>query len=539
MQPLDTSPAETGLQPAPSPDRRRRVRHKVQTPAYACLNPSVVQPLDLCEILDISEAGMAIQAFSPLEVGRDESFSLDLPETGAFLQTTGQVIWSEPSGRTGIRFLPAGDESLSPVGQWLLAIAGSANSAVAPQIGIMVPDEATASATVDSALDLAEYETPAYPDYTEVLSGLAAVRREVESLGGDLDAVLQLVVRRALTFARATGAAIATTEDEDDMVCRASAGGDAPPPGVRLQVGAGFSGECVGTGSLLRCDDSETDPRVDREGSRQLGIRSMIAVPLRAGTAVIGLLEVFSPNPANFGPSDEIVLQRLAAIVGAAVNRARSPQTDLAYKPTPVVDDEFPVETPADLPLPQITQSRNLVLIGAVATVVFVIAWLIGPWDNSRGNGSILQSSQLQPAQAQPGPVSPAAATAPGNSLDALRRLASQGDSVAQFALGARYATGEDVPADFAEAARWFTKAAEQGNVTAQATLGTYYWAGRGVSPDPIKAYFWSLVAQADGDATNKDRAAVVASHLTHGQMLAVQQQARQWVRQHPLAQSQ
>jgi len=545
MQPLDTSPADTALQPALSPpDRRRHVRHKVHTPAYACLNPTAVQPLDLCEIVDISEGGMAIQAFSPLEVGRDESFSLDLPETGAFVQTAGQVVWSEPSGRVGIRFPLTADESLSTLRQWLFAnaIAGCANSAAEPQSEVTVQDQAPASTEAHAAVGPAEYEAPAYADYTAILSGLAAVNRQVESLGGDLDAVLQLVARRALTFTRATGAAIAMTEGQD-MFCRASAGADAPPLGTRLQAGVGFSGECVRTGTLQRCDDSETDLRVDRESSRSLGIRSMVAVPIRSGASVFGLLEVFSPEPANFGPSDEIVLQRLADIVSAALDRAASPPADPTQKASPPVDDEFPIETPADLPLPQLPRSRNVVLIGAALTVVFVIAWLIGTWDNSRINVPISASSQVQPSpqeaspgQSKPDSQSPPAATVPLDSMDALRKLADTGDSVAQFALGARYATGEDVTADYAEAARWFTKAAERGNVVAQATLGTYYWAGRGLPRDPIKAYFWSLVAEADGDATSKDRAAVVASHLTHGQMLAVQQQAKEWVRQHPAA---
>ena len=540
MQPLDTSPADTGLQPTPSHvDRRRYVRHKVQTPAYACLNPTAEQPLDLCEIVDLSEAGMAIQAFSRLEVGHDECFSLDLTETGAFVQTAGQVVWSEPSGRAGICFPQTGDESLSTLRQWLFAnaIAG-ADSAAAVQDQVTVQDQPPAGAGTHADIGFAEYEAPAYTDYTAVLSGLAAVKREVESLGSDLDAVLQLVARRSLTFTRATGAAIATTEGQD-MLCRASAGGDAPPLGARLQAGVGFSGECIRTGTLLRCDDSEIDPRVDRESSRLLGIRSMIAVPIRFGASVIGLLEIFSPQPANFVPNDEIVLQRLADIVSSALDRARSPQADLTQKRSPAVDDEFPIETPADLPLPQLSRSRNFVLIGAAVTVVFVIAWLVGPWDSGRVVGPVSQPSQVQssprePSQGQSSPVS--AVTAPGNRMEALRRLADQGDSAAQFAVGARYATGEEVPTDYTEAARWFTKAAQQGNVAAQATLGTYYGAGRGVPADPIKAYFWSLVAEADGDAPSKDRAAVVAAHLTHGQMLAVQQQVKQWVKQHPAA---
>src|SRR5271156_5808003 len=122
MQPLDTSLADTGLSAASvHPDRRRSVRHKVHTPAYVCLNPSVEQPLDLCEIVDISETGMAIQAYAPLEVGREERFSLDLPETDAFLQTVGHVIWSHPSGRVGIRFFPTIDTSVPTLRQWLFA----------------------------------------------------------------------------------------------------------------------------------------------------------------------------------------------------------------------------------------------------------------------------------------------------------------------------------------------------------------------------------------------------------------------------------
>ncbi len=85
------------------------------------------------------------------------------------------------------------------------------------------------------------------------------------------------------------------------MICRASAGPSAPPVGATLQVGSGFSGECVRTGKMLRCDDAETDERVDRESCRALGIRSMLAAPIRLGEKVIGLLEVFSAEPDAFG----------------------------------------------------------------------------------------------------------------------------------------------------------------------------------------------------------------------------------------------
>ncbi len=93
--------------------------------------------------------------------------------------------------------------------------------------------------------------------------------------------------------------------------------------------------------------------------------------------------------------------------------------------------------------------------------------------------------------------------------------MAEQGDPAAQFSLGARYATGEEVKQDYTEAVRWFTKAAEQGHILAQATLGAYYWAGRGVPQDLTKAYYWSVLAQAGGDQASKYRVAVLASRMS------------------------
>ena len=46
--------------------------------------------------------------------------------------------------------------------------------------------------------------------------------------------------------------------------------------------------------------------------------------------------------------------------------------------------------------------------------------------------------------------------------------LVEQGDVVAQYRIGLMYALGEGVALDFAEAAKWFRKAAEQGYAPAQ-----------------------------------------------------------------------
>ncbi|HSY64172.1 MAG TPA: N-acetylmuramoyl-L-alanine amidase [Terriglobales bacterium] len=133
-----------------------------------------------------------------------------------------------------------------------------------------------------------------------------------------LDEVLQLVAERALAITGADGVAVALAQD-DAIVCRASAGSIVPDPGVRLDPNSGFSGECLVSGRIVRCDDIDTDPRVNLEACRRLGVRSMLAVPLSAKQNVVGLLEAFSGEPYGFNDSDVRSLSLLAELILSAM----------------------------------------------------------------------------------------------------------------------------------------------------------------------------------------------------------------------------
>jgi len=133
-----------------------------------------------------------------------------------------------------------------------------------------------------------------------------------------LDEVLQLVAERARAITGADGVAIALAEG-DAIVCRASAGSIAPDAGIRLDPNSGFSGECLVSGRVVRCDDADTDPRVNLLACRRLGVRSMLAVPLSAKQSVIGLLEAFSNEPYGFNDSDVRSLSLLAELVLSAL----------------------------------------------------------------------------------------------------------------------------------------------------------------------------------------------------------------------------
>src|SRR6266851_6561512 len=107
----------------------------------------------------------------------------------------------------------------------------------------------------------------------------------------DLNTALQLLAERAQYITGASGAAIALREGEN-MVCRASAGPSAPELGAHLQVDSGLSGESIRTQQILRCDNAETDARVNWESCRALGIVSIMVMPLLREREVSGVFEL-------------------------------------------------------------------------------------------------------------------------------------------------------------------------------------------------------------------------------------------------------
>lgn len=85
----------------------------------------------------------------------------------------------------------------------------------------------------------------------------------------------------------------------------------------------------------------------------------------------------------------------------------------------------------------------------------------------------------------------------PAQAVRWYREAAQQGLAPAQYQLGLRYANGDGVERDFAEAVKWYQRAAGQGVAFAQFNLGVRYANGQGVERDPVQAYQWfSLAAQ-------------------------------------------
>ncbi len=145
----------------------------------------------------------------------------------------------------------------------------------------------------------------------------------VEMAQRDLSAALQLLAQRAEYITQAGGAAIALRRDDrNEMMCHARAGANAPEVGALFSTEIGLSGESVRTAQALRCNDAERDSRVNREICRELGIASVVVMPIVNDDHVMGVFELFSGKTNAFGDRDLAALQRLSEMVGIAVKLA-------------------------------------------------------------------------------------------------------------------------------------------------------------------------------------------------------------------------
>jgi TonB family protein len=177
---------------------------------------------------------------------------------------------------------------------------------------------------------------------TELATALSSHGGGALSADLALDLVLNEIVEHARLATGATAAAIALARG-DEIVCRATTGANAPDLGVRLDVHSGLSGACVQTKMWQRCDDTETDSRVDAEVCRGLGVRSILVFPVVKEDTLLGVFEIFSPRPNAFTDREIQTLQALSRSIVNNVDRA----ADVLVPPAPVISSPSTDAAPA------------------------------------------------------------------------------------------------------------------------------------------------------------------------------------------------
>ena len=164
-------------------------------------------------------------------------------------------------------------------------------------------------------------KTTLLPEATRSEPDLIGVSPMV-SRANDQLLLLDRIVAQALVLVPSAEGASLELMDSDDLVYAACSGTLSPHVGIRLKIQESFSGLSVRTGQVLRCDDSERDPRVDRQACRLVGAVSMLCVPLIGQDQNLGVLKITSRLTNAFDEDDVSVLRTLGPFLTTAVATA-------------------------------------------------------------------------------------------------------------------------------------------------------------------------------------------------------------------------
>ncbi len=280
---------------------------------------------------------------------------------------------------------------------------------------------ASQPASVSAGIAAANALLPKVSEAGPRFPGEDSGRSLAEMAHRDLDAALQLLAERAQYITGAGGAAIALRRDHrNDMICRASAGAIAPELGALLSMEYGLSGESVRTRLPLRCDDTERDPRVNREVCRELGIASVVVMPVVSGEQVLGVFELLSAKAGAFDQRDVSALQRLGEMVDTAVKYAAATQTVPVVQeskkaatppPAPVIAEVMPpqptvdVKAPGPVPAPPAAELSPLALEIPVQKTESALAPKKPPFWSAAPEAESTAPDTAEPAESLPVPA--------------------------------------------------------------------------------------------------------------------------------------
>lgn len=126
------------------------------------------------------------------------------------------------------------------------------------------------------------------------------------------------------------GCLLLVDPDSDDLYFEVATGDKGEKlKEIRLKAGEGIAGWVVRTGEAVIINDVQGDPRfykaADQASSYET--RSMVAVPVKSGKTVIGVLQAVNKCDMDFTPEDLQILSSLAHQVGPAIENSRLYET--------------------------------------------------------------------------------------------------------------------------------------------------------------------------------------------------------------------
>jgi len=142
----------------------------------------------------------------------------------------------------------------------------------------------------------------------------------------DLKVVLKGVIEEMPSLLEADFVSVLLLENSDELVYAAASGAAWDNViGQGMPAQAGIAGEALRTGQSVRVDDADEDARAYQDLTQNFDYhpRSILAVPLKLGSAIIGVMEAVHTKPNAFSASDLLRLEAAASWAAIAIGNAR------------------------------------------------------------------------------------------------------------------------------------------------------------------------------------------------------------------------
>ncbi len=166
------------------------------------------------------------------------------------------------------------------------------------------------------------------------LMEIISVQTEIAQQSMDLSGIMDLVTQRTQHITKADGACVELIQKEQ-LVYSAASGIAEKFLGLRLDIEDSLSGECIKARVPLISNNIENDDRVNKNACRQIGLNSMIVMPLIFRDDVVGVIKVLSKKVDHFNDSNIKILELMSGLIAAEMFSAmRNEESELFHKAT-------------------------------------------------------------------------------------------------------------------------------------------------------------------------------------------------------------
>lgn len=160
------------------------------------------------------------------------------------------------------------------------------------------------------------------------LTGIVQIQNEISRHRMNLESAMNLIANHTRDLTSAQGSVIEQIDGDYLVYTAVSTVSDTSLTqstiGTRIPVEGSLSGRCIKEQAVLICVDSETDERVNREMCRQLGIRSMVVVPLTHHDNPVGVIKVYSAKENAFSQTEVTTLELMATLLSSTIGDAQA-----------------------------------------------------------------------------------------------------------------------------------------------------------------------------------------------------------------------